>query len=689
MLTFFSKKIILSVFFILFVNSYCYAGGQGDVTEELKTGTAMFLKKDHNNFKKGELAIFVKDQGNGKYFTSLGPIDKSLLETKMDREQRLQSDAKRDEFNLVFNNSKGCKIEFASPHEQLIYVDNISLKRGEYDVSVSKRLYLPISLHIPMDKDVTYDVELESIFTNYGGGYIDKLIKSGEIGLDEEFEGKTLLHQLVETFSKEYSSFSFIGGSYEGPPENAPIDDLLNAMQYFITEGFDINKPDSHGKTLLTNVIKQSPAEVVSLLFENGAKVQPEFINASNDYAGIFPKVGFDHGEKWNEKVLHLFPEELLTEILNREVDGFFPADDDRFIKLLVEGGAYPFEAFDRSDKQIKKKVGGRIVLVQGERESHAYLKWATENYGKIKQWKEKQQISFKLSRGEFADIKDYTDNHPDSLEYITDAKLKVFLAGPKGLTVKEIADRIAQGAKEDELINLIRGNEDEYADSFTVEQKQYMLDAGLTSKLISFLEEHTQQVKIIKEEERVMLAMLKQEEEMRVAAAEAELQAHIEAQRRAEGEEKNQNRELFGKILAIGAGAIIANSAPLDSAAKTDFLTNYSTDVLTNNKSMSNTQQWANTTSNQSAQTGSSGGVTNEAERNKQISNSCRQQSKSYDDGDGQTTSHCRTAIYNKCVADGLCSLYPSKCGTLRSRVTTSCDMMSKMGFNGCPACN
>ena len=695
MLSFHFKKIIFFSVFVLFINNFCYAIGEENVVDSLKPGTIMFLKMEHNNLKEGQMVIFLRDQGSDKYLTNLGPVDKSLLETKIAREQRLQNDAERDEFHLVLNNSKDCKIEFAPPHEQLSYVDNISLKRGEYDVSVLKRLYFPILLHIPMHKDVTYNVELESIFTNYGGGHIDELIKNGEIGLDEEFEGKTLLHQMIETFSKEYPSFSRISayGSYEGLPEGAPIDDLLNALQYFINKGFDISKPDSHGKNLLSNVIQRGPAEVVILLFQNGAMVQPEFINEGNDYAGIFPFVkSTGHGEKWTDKVLEFFPEELLTEILEDKASSIF-APDDRLIKSLVEGGAYPFAAFDVFDKRIKAKTSGRIVLVTGESATHAYLKWATENYGKIKQWKEKQQISFKLSYGDFADIKDYVSRHPDSLQYITDGKLRTFLAGSEGLSVKEIADRIAQGAKEEELIELISGNEAEYADSFTAEQKQYMLDAGLTPNLIGFLEEHTRLVKNIKEE-RAMLAMLKEEEERRAAeasarTAERERQAQIAAQREAADGKQNQNRELFGKILAIGAGAVIANSAPLDSAQKADFLTNYSTDVLTNNKSMSNTQQWANTTSNQSAQTGSSGGVINEAERNKQISNSCRQQSKSYDDGDGQTTSHCRTAIYNKCVADGLCSLYPSKCGTLRSRVTTSCDMMSKMGFNGCPACN
>lgn len=683
-------SLILSSFLLVLVLGG-HAGAQDDIVEELKMGTAMFLKKDHNNFKEGMRVIFVRDQGNGKYFTSLGPINKSLLETKMDRDQKLQSDAKRDEFNLVLNNSKGCKIEFAPPHEQLIYVDNILLKRGEYDVSISKHLYLPISLHIPMDKDVTYDVELESIFTNYGGGYIDSLITNGKIKLDGEFNGKTLLHQLIDNFSEEYSSFHFIG-TYEGLPDDAPIDDLLSAIEYFINKGFEINKPDSAGKNLLTNIIQQGPVEVVALSLQHGAKIQSDFINADNDYAGLFEKVGIRYGSKWNEKLLHLFPEELLTELINREVDGFFSVTDSQFIKLLLEGGAYPFDAFARNDKQIKAKISGRIGFVQGEEESYSYLKWATENYNKIKEWKEKQQINFKVSSGQIADIKDYINRHPGSLQYITDWKMRLSLVGSEGLTIKEIADQIAGGATEEELISLISTTEGEYFDSLTAEQKQYLMDEGLSPHLISFLEDHTRQVKIIKEEERAMLAMLLQEEERRsaevAAMAEAQRQEQIDSRRRTEREKKKQKREIFGKGLALIAGGVIANSAPLDSAAKTDFLTNYATDVLTDNKSMSNTQQWANGVGQPSAQTTSSGGIS-EVDRNKQISSSCKQQSKSYNDGDGQTTSHCQHAIYNKCVADEMCTLYPNKCNALRDRVTTNCEILSKMGFNGCPACN
>lgn len=602
----FVKKVAF-VFFIILLSNYCYASEQAGGVETLKVGSLMFLSKEYKNFKAGQNVTFFDDMGDGRYLTSLGPIDSSLLETKLERAQRLQHDAERTEFDLVLNNAEDCKIEFLTPHENLSYVDNISLKRGDYNVRVSKYLHIPVTLNIPMNKDVTYDVELKSIFTNYGGGYIDELIKSGEMKLDEEFDGKTLLHQLIDNFSQEYPSFSRIGGAYEGLPKDAPIDDFLTAIQYFINSGFDINKPDDEGKNLLSNVIKRGPTEVITRLLQSGAKIQPEFMNADNDYAGIFPKVGFRPGEKWNEKVLYLLPEDLLTELLDLEVDGFFPADDHRFIKLLLEGGAYPFEAFTRSDKQIKDKISGRIMFNVGEEQSHGYLKWATENYDKIKVWKEKQQISFKLNGGDFAEIKDYTDNHPDSLQYITDEKLKVSLVGPKELTIKKITELIVQGVKDEELTSLIDSTDEKYATSFTDGQKQYMLDAGLSINLINYLELHSLEVEIKREREE-RLARLERErlererlEKEREEIARNEI-AREEAQREAQNK-KRSKRELFGKIAAIGMGAAIANSSSLDSAAKTEFMTSYATDVLNNDGSLSNTEQWKNKTIQQNQQ--------------------------------------------------------------------------------------
>ena|GEM_PF-6885557 len=192
--------------------------------------------------------------------------------------------------------------------------------------------------------------------------------------------------------------------------------------------------------------------------------------------------------------------------------------------------------------------------------------------------------------------------------------------------------------------------------------------------------------------EEARRIAQLEQQREREAKKAkkaeEARIrQAQIDARRR-QKQSRKSNNGMFGKMLAIGMGAVIADSSSLNSAAKADFMTNYSTDVLNNDMSMSNTKQWKNNAVQTSNQSNSSSGGASEVERNRKISSRCKQKSKKYNDGDGQSTPHCQLAIYNQCVADDMCSLYPAKCNALRSRVVTSCKMLSGMGDNLCPVC-
>ena len=184
-------------------------------------------------------------------------------------------------------------------------------------------------------------------------------------------------------------------------------------------------------------------------------------------------------------------------------------------------------------------------------------------------------------------------------------------------------------------------------------------------------------------------IAQLEQQREREAQKAEEARirQAQIDARRRQKQSQKSTNG-MFGKMLAIGMGAVIADSSSLNRAAKAEFMTNYSTDVLNNDMSMSNTKQWKNNAVQTSNQSNSSSGGASEVERNKKISSRCKQKSKEYNDGDGQSTPHCQLAIYNQCVADEMCSLYPAKCNALRSRVVTSCKMLSDMGNNLCPVC-
>ena len=189
-------------------------------------------------------------------------------------------------------------------------------------------------------------------------------------------------------------------------------------------------------------------------------------------------------------------------------------------------------------------------------------------------------------------------------------------------------------------------------------------------------------------EERRQQAEQARLEAKAREAEArrQAQIDAQIEAQKRQAQQSSNSN--LFGKMLAVGMGAAIAGGSSLDDATKVDFLTNYAADVLSDDTSMSNTNQWKNNSTQVQGANKSSGGVS-EADRNRQISSRCKQDSKNYNDGDGQSTPQCQLAIYNKCVADKLCPLYPNKCGSLRARVSMSCEILSKkMGDKLCPVC-
>ena len=77
------------------------------------------------------------------------------------------------------------------------------------------------------------------------------------------------------------------------------------------------------------------------------------------------------------------------------------------------------------------------------------------------------------------------------------------------------------------------------------------------------------------------------------------------------------------------------------------------------------------------------------EAERNQRMDGYCQDQAISYDYGnDVQGGVHCQQAIYSKCFAEKFCEFYPDKCASLESRVGVSCNLLSQLGYRGCPAC-
>ena len=77
------------------------------------------------------------------------------------------------------------------------------------------------------------------------------------------------------------------------------------------------------------------------------------------------------------------------------------------------------------------------------------------------------------------------------------------------------------------------------------------------------------------------------------------------------------------------------------------------------------------------------------EAERNRQNAENCKSNATQHSGGNGQTGPMCKQAIYNQCLADDLCDLYPDKCQSFKDRVPVSCNLLSNMGDSECPVCN
>lgn len=76
------------------------------------------------------------------------------------------------------------------------------------------------------------------------------------------------------------------------------------------------------------------------------------------------------------------------------------------------------------------------------------------------------------------------------------------------------------------------------------------------------------------------------------------------------------------------------------------------------------------------------------EAERNAEFERTCIELAKLHDNKGGpQVTPHCQTAIMYKCMAEKLCTYYPSECHKLKQRKIASCDIVNGMGYT-CVAC-
>lgn len=266
----------------LFIQTVSFAQGINDKLLDYGMYEIMYLKENFRNYAEGTQVILKSVPFKGQCQSNIGLVNVSVLETEKNRVLRIRkltSELKKygltrhmyltkdylehkrgtevtlnnipnnnfvptnvgslglsylaiDQYKLFIENPQNCEIKFLPPNEHLKYTNNMLLPKGHYKLSISKKLYISVAADLNMVSDLRSEIKLDSIFTDYGGVRINKLIESGEISLDEEFDGKSILYLLIENFSKNY--LNWMGKTYGWMNTDAPIDKLTNTLQYFI-----------------------------------------------------------------------------------------------------------------------------------------------------------------------------------------------------------------------------------------------------------------------------------------------------------------------------------------------------------------------------------------------------------------------------------------------------------------------
>jgi hypothetical protein len=108
----------------------------------------VYVKNDYNDFKKSEY-ITILDIKNGIAIASKGDIKISNVENK------------RSEFKLIVKSLKDSKINIVNSTSK--YNNGIWLKKGSYEVEVSKNGYYSKKDKIIIDNDKTINIELKKI----------------------------------------------------------------------------------------------------------------------------------------------------------------------------------------------------------------------------------------------------------------------------------------------------------------------------------------------------------------------------------------------------------------------------------------------------------------------------------------------------------------------------------------------
>jgi len=180
------------------------------------------------------------------------------------------------------------------------------------------------------------------------------------------------------------------------------------------------------------------------------------------------------------------------------------------------------------------QSIFDKQIAIEQEQNKIQAKKTAEE---RVKEDKRRQALAKLSQEQDYQKLKKVLSIKPE-YRALLDERTKTMLIGSYSLG--EMSKAINSGANENRIIQELEGSNLTYASYFTPEQKTYLREAGLSNKLIEYLELHTQEVEIKRERER-RLARLERQREREEEEAEEERREAIESARRSrEQQERN-----------------------------------------------------------------------------------------------------------------------------------------------------
>lgn len=156
---------------------------------------------------------------------------------------------------------------------------------------------------------------------------------------------------------------------------------------------------------------------------------------------------------------------------------------------------------------------------------------------GNAKEEKRRQALAKLAQEENYEKLKKVLKIKPE-YRALLDDKTKTLLIGP--FTLGEMSKSLRNGVSDTQMIREIEDTSFRYSSSFTFKQRNHLQDVGFSNKLIDYLELHTQEIEIQREQERRLARLERQREREIEEAQEAKEEDRRSARRARDRQEEN-----------------------------------------------------------------------------------------------------------------------------------------------------